>query len=110
MGWGVGGEGVSSVACTTLSLSQIGVAIKNCIARGEVTRDDLFVQSKLWNCNHRPEHVEVDLVLTTGSPLLLPFFCCPIFHSCRPPLNRKACAMHTLPCTQAASTQHDSSK
>merc|ERR1719158_2671638 len=40
---------------------EIGQAIKNVIADGIVTRDDLFVQSKLWNANHRPEHVEVDL-------------------------------------------------
>jgi len=40
---------------------EIGQAIKNVIADGIVTRDDLFVQSKLWNSNHRPEHVEIDL-------------------------------------------------
>ena len=25
---------------------------------------DLFIQAKLWNSNHRPEHVEIDLDAT----------------------------------------------
>ncbi|KAH8068147.1 oxidoreductase [Aureococcus anophagefferens] len=40
---------------------EVGAAIKKCIAEGVVTRDELFVQCKLWNANHRPEHVVVDL-------------------------------------------------
>jgi diketogulonate reductase-like aldo/keto reductase len=43
---------------------EIGVAIKKCIDEGVVTREQLFVQSKLWQANHRPEHVEVDLAET----------------------------------------------
>ena len=27
-------------------------------------RGDLFVQAKLWNSNHRPEHVKADLMAT----------------------------------------------
>ena len=27
-------------------------------------REDLFIQSKLWNSNHRPEHVRPDLEAT----------------------------------------------
>merc|ERR550514_2273153 len=40
---------------------EIGQAIKKCIAEGIVTRDELFIQSKLWQANHRPEHVMVDI-------------------------------------------------
>ena len=40
---------------------EVGAAIKKCIDEGVVTRDELFVQCKLWNANHRPEHVGVDL-------------------------------------------------
>jgi len=43
---------------------EIGEAIKKCIAEGIVTRDELFIQSKLWQANHRPEHVEVDIAET----------------------------------------------
>jgi diketogulonate reductase-like aldo/keto reductase len=41
--------------------AEIGVAIKECIDDGIVTREELFIQSKLWNSNHRPEHVRPDL-------------------------------------------------
>ena len=27
-------------------------------------REELFVQAKLWNSNHRPEHVKADLMAT----------------------------------------------
>ena len=27
-------------------------------------REDLFIQAKLWNSNHRPEHVRIDLEAT----------------------------------------------
>ncbi|KAH8051105.1 oxidoreductase [Aureococcus anophagefferens] len=40
---------------------EVGAAIAKCIAEGVVTRDELFVQAKLWNTNHRPEHVAADL-------------------------------------------------
>jgi len=43
---------------------EIGEAIKKCIAEGLVKREDLFIQSKLWQANHRPEHVEVDIAET----------------------------------------------
>jgi diketogulonate reductase-like aldo/keto reductase len=43
---------------------EIGQAIKKCIDEGVVTRDELFIQSKLWQANHRPEHVEVDIAET----------------------------------------------
>merc|ERR1711988_224194 len=43
---------------------EIGEAIKKCIEEGIVTREDLFIQSKLWQANHRPEHVEVDIAET----------------------------------------------
>ena len=43
---------------------EVGAAIKKCIDDGLVTRDELFVQCKLWNSNHRPEHVVQDLDAT----------------------------------------------
>jgi diketogulonate reductase-like aldo/keto reductase len=35
----------------------VGDAIKEAIAEGTVRREDLFVTTKLWNNNHRPERV-----------------------------------------------------
>jgi len=42
----------------------IGEALKELFAEGVVKREDLFIQAKLWNSNHRPEHVRPDLVKT----------------------------------------------
>ncbi len=44
--------------------AEIGEAFKRCFDEGIVTRDELFVQSKLWNSNHRPDHVWPDLEQT----------------------------------------------
>lgn len=41
--------------------AEIGAVLKKCFDEKVVSRDELFVQSKLWNSNHRPEHVEADL-------------------------------------------------
>jgi diketogulonate reductase-like aldo/keto reductase len=35
----------------------VGDAFQESIAAGTVTRDDLFVTTKIWNTNHRPERV-----------------------------------------------------
>ena len=35
--------------------------MKELFEEGEIKRSDLFIQAKLWNSNHRPEHVEMDL-------------------------------------------------
>jgi diketogulonate reductase-like aldo/keto reductase len=43
---------------------EIGEAIKNCIKEGIVTREELFIQSKLWQANHREEHMRVDIAET----------------------------------------------
>jgi len=40
---------------------EVGEAIKKAIEDGVVKRDELFVQCKLWNSNHRAAHVPVDL-------------------------------------------------
>lgn len=42
----------------------IGQALEELYAEGVVKRSDLFIQAKLWNSNHRPDHVEPDLDAT----------------------------------------------
>jgi len=42
----------------------IGEALQELYAEGVVKRSDLFIQAKLWNSNHRAEHVEPDLDAT----------------------------------------------
>ena len=42
----------------------IGEALQELFAAGVVKREDLFIQAKLWNSNHRPEHVKPDLLKT----------------------------------------------
>merc|ERR1712142_881118 len=42
----------------------IGEALQELFAAGVVKREDLFIQAKLWNSNHRPEHVKPDLMKT----------------------------------------------
>jgi diketogulonate reductase-like aldo/keto reductase len=37
--------------------AQVGAALKELFAEGTVRREDLFVTTKLWNNNHRPERV-----------------------------------------------------
>jgi diketogulonate reductase-like aldo/keto reductase len=37
---------------------EVGAALKELFAEGTVTRDDLFVTTKLWNNNHRPDRVK----------------------------------------------------
>ena len=39
----------------------VGEAIAEAIADGSVQREDLFVTTKLWNTNHRPERVKAAL-------------------------------------------------
>lgn len=38
--------------------AEVGQGIKRAIDDGVVTRADLFITTKLWNTNHRPEHVK----------------------------------------------------
>lgn len=38
--------------------SEVGVALKAGLADGGMSREDIFVTTKLWNTNHRPELVE----------------------------------------------------
>jgi len=42
----------------------VGEALKELFDAGVVKREDLFIQAKLWNSNHRPEHVRPDLEAT----------------------------------------------
>ena len=37
---------------------QVGVAIREAIQARSLTREDLFITTKLWNNNHRPERVQ----------------------------------------------------
>jgi alcohol dehydrogenase (NADP+) len=37
---------------------QVGETIREAIQAGLLTREDLFITTKLWNTNHRPEHVQ----------------------------------------------------
>jgi len=37
---------------------EVGEALHAGLAAGEATRDDIFVTTKLWNTNHRPERVK----------------------------------------------------
>ena len=41
---------------------EIGDALHDAIASGEVTRPELFITSKLWNSFHHPDHVEAGLM------------------------------------------------
>jgi aldehyde reductase len=36
---------------------EVGEALQAGLASGEIVREDLFVTTKLWNTNHRPERV-----------------------------------------------------
>lgn len=37
---------------------QVGVALQEVLQAGQVRREELFITTKLWNTNHRPERVE----------------------------------------------------
>ncbi len=37
---------------------EVGEALQAAVATGEIAREDIFVTTKLWNTNHRPERVE----------------------------------------------------
>ncbi len=37
---------------------EVGMALQATLAAGEIAREDIFVTTKLWNTNHRPERVE----------------------------------------------------
>ena len=45
-------------ACDYGNEKEVGQGIKRAIDEGIVTRQDLFIVSKLWNTFHRPEHVK----------------------------------------------------
>src|SRR5713101_2328545 len=37
---------------------EVGEAMQEVFKRGKIKRDDVFVVTKLWNTNHRPERVK----------------------------------------------------
>src|ERR1041385_8900101 len=41
--------------------TEVGAALKELFAEGTIRRQDLFVTTKLWNNNHRPERVRAAL-------------------------------------------------
>lgn len=41
-----------------LNEREVGEALQAGLAAGGLAREDIFVTTKLWNCNHRPERVE----------------------------------------------------
>jgi D-xylose reductase len=45
-------------ACDYGNEAEVGQGIARAIAEGLVTREELWITSKLWNTYHRPEHVE----------------------------------------------------
>ena len=45
-------------ACDYGNEVEVGQGIARAIDEGLVTREDLWITSKLWNTYHRPEHVE----------------------------------------------------
>jgi diketogulonate reductase-like aldo/keto reductase len=46
--------------------AEVGAALKELFADGTVRRDELFVTTKLWNNNHRPERVKSALQASLG--------------------------------------------
>ena len=46
--------------------AEVGAALKELFAEGTVRREDLFVTTKLWNNNHRPERVKPALQASLG--------------------------------------------
>ena len=57
---------------------EVAEALQGGLAAGGIAREDIFVTTKLWNTNHRPERVELagrlkirqrlNEVVKTGSP------------------------------------------
>ncbi|XP_055598181.1 1,5-anhydro-D-fructose reductase-like [Uranotaenia lowii] len=45
-------------ACLYGNEKEVGQAVRDKIAEGVITREDVFVTSKLWNSHHDPENVE----------------------------------------------------
>ncbi len=46
--------------------AEVGAALKELFASGTVRREELFVTTKLWNNNHRPERVKAALQASLG--------------------------------------------
>ncbi len=51
-------------ACDYANEREVGIGIRNALEKGLCTRDELWVTSKLWNTDHRPENVRPALQRT----------------------------------------------
>ncbi|QDT05625.1 putative oxidoreductase/MSMEI_2347 [Rubripirellula lacrimiformis] len=51
-------------ACDYGNEIETGLGLSAAINAGDVTRDELWITSKLWNTYHRPEHVQTALLKT----------------------------------------------
>src|SRR5258706_12527209 len=49
---------------------EVGKALQAGLAAGGIAREDIFVTTKLWNTNHRPERVEPAFEGQPGKPQL----------------------------------------
>ena len=46
--------------------AEVGAALKDLLVSGAICREDLFVTTKLWNNNHRPDRVKPALQASLG--------------------------------------------
>lgn len=51
-------------ACDYGNEAEVGEGLRRVLSAGQVTRDDLWITSKLWNTYHHPEHVRPALQRT----------------------------------------------
>ncbi|HEY9685025.1 MAG TPA: aldo/keto reductase [Drouetiella sp.] len=59
---------------------KVGIAIREALQEGKVRREDIFVTTKLWNNNHRPERVR-DAFEASRRRLQLDYIDCYLVHT-----------------------------
>lgn len=45
-------------ACAYGNHKEVGAAMKKCIDEGIIKREDMFITTKIWICDWKPENVE----------------------------------------------------